>query len=253
MKISVLSSGSKGNCTYVETKKHRILIDIGTSSLYVEKTLKSIGIEPSSIDIVLITHAHIDHVGGLKVFCKKYNPLVYISNKIQNESNLSISNVVDSEKIDINDDIKIKSITLSHDVTDVKGYVIEEGNSSIVYITDTGYINEREFRNITNKNIYIFESNHDVEMLMNNPKYPHHTKIRILSDKGHLSNKDSAYYLSKLIGENTKQVILAHLSEQNNTEELALTTHHETLKRKNINFNNILVARQNEMTEMFEV
>lgn len=253
MKISVLSSGSKGNCTYVETKNHKILIDIGTSSLYVEKNLKSIGIEPSSIDIVLITHAHIDHVGGLKVFCKKYNPLVYISNKIQNESNLSISNVVDSEKIDINDDIIIKSITLSHDVTDVKGYVIEEDNSSVVYITDTGYINEREFENIINKNIYIFESNHDVEMLMNNTKYPHHTKIRILSDKGHLSNKDSAYYLSKLIGKNTKQVILAHLSDQNNTEELALATHFDTLKRKNINFNNILVARQNEMTEMFEV
>ena len=253
MKISVLSSGSKGNCTYVETKNHKILIDIGTSSLYVEKTLRSIGIEPSSIDIVLITHAHIDHVGGLKVFCKKYNPLVYISSKIQNESNLNIVNAVDLEKIEINEDIKIKSITLSHDVTDIKGYVIEEENSSVVYITDTGYINEREFKNIINKNIYIFESNHDVEMLMNNSKYPHHTKIRILSDKGHLSNKDSAYYLSKLIGNNTKQVILAHLSEQNNTEQLALTTHFDTFKRKNINFTNILVAKQNEMTEMFEV
>jgi len=253
MKISVLSSGSKGNCTYIETTNHKILIDIGTSSLYVEKTLKNIGIEPSSIDIILITHAHIDHVGGLKVFCKKYNPLVYISSKIQKESNLNILNSVISEKIDINDDIKIKSITLSHDVTDIKGYIIEEDESSVVYITDTGYINERELKNIINKNIYIFESNHDVEMLMNNEKYPHHTKIRILSDKGHLSNIDSAYYLSKLIGANTKQVILAHLSDQNNTEELALETHYETLKRKNIKFNNILVAKQNEMTEIFEV
>ena len=90
-------------------------------------------------------------------------------------------------------------------------------------------------------------------MLMNNEKYPHHTKIRILSDKGHLSNKDSAYYLSKLIGNRTKYVILAHLSEQNNTEELALDTLTETLKRKNIEFNNIIIARQNEMTELFNV
>ena len=90
MKVSVLSSGSKGNCTYVETENHKILIDIGTSCLYVEKTLRSIGIEPSSIDMVLVTHAHIDHVSGLKVFCKKYNPLVYISEKMYKEANLMI-------------------------------------------------------------------------------------------------------------------------------------------------------------------
>lgn len=253
MKISVLSSGSKGNCTYVETNKHKILIDIGTSSLYVEKALKNIGVEPSSIDIILITHAHVDHVGGLRVFCKKYNPLVYISDKIQKESNLNIINANKNEEIDENYDIKIKSIKLSHDVTDIKGYIIEENDSSMVYITDTGYISEKIFNQITNKNVYVFESNHDIEMLMNNPKYPHHTKIRILSDKGHLSNKDSAYYLSKLIGNNTKQVILAHLSEHNNTEQLALNTLNETLKKRNVDFNNIVIARQNEVTELFEV
>lgn len=253
MKVSVLSSGSKGNCTYIKTSNHKILIDIGTSSLYVEKSLKSIGVDPKDIDIVLITHAHIDHVSGLKVFIKKYNPLVYISNKIQKESNLTIGNFSGDEDVDVKSDIKIKSFKLSHDVTDIKGYLIEENGESIVYITDTGYINEKNFEYIKNKNLYIFESNHDVEMLMNNPKYPYHTKIRILSDKGHLSNKDSAYYLSKLIGNNTHHIILAHLSEQNNTEELALKTLKETLKSKNIDFDDIRVAKQNEMTELIEV
>ena len=199
MKVSVLSSGSKGNCTYVETKNHKILIDIGTSSLYVEKCLKSINVDPNDIDIVLITHAHIDHVNGVKVFIKKYNPLVYISSKIQKEARLNLESVCSDEFVDIESDIRIKSFKLSHDVTDIKGYLIEEENKSIVYITDTGYINEKNFEYIKNKNIYVFESNHDVETLMNNPKYPYVTKIRILSDKGHLSNKDSAYYLSKLI------------------------------------------------------
>ena len=253
MRVSVLSSGSKGNCTYVETKKHRILIDIGTSSLYVEKALKSLGVEPDSIDIVLITHAHVDHVGGLKVFCKKYNPLVYISEKTQKEANLNIKNYDNNEIVNIESDIKIKSIVLSHDVTDIRGYVIEDDTSSMVYITDTGYISEKVFKDIINRNLYVFESNHDVEMLMNNTKYPHHTKIRILSDKGHLSNKDSAYYLSRLIGKDTKYVILAHLSEQNNTENLALETLTETLKRRNVDFKNIVIARQNEMTELFNI
>lgn len=253
MKVSVLSSGSRGNCTYVETNNHKILIDIGTSSLYVEKSLKSIGVEPNEVDIILITHAHIDHVSGLKVFSKKYNPQVYISDKILKESNLNIEKISNEEEINIDSDIKIKSIRLSHDVTDIKGYVIEENDESMVYITDTGYINEKNFEYIKNKNLYVFESNHDIEKLMNNPKYPHHTKIRILSDKGHLSNKDSAYYLSKLIGNNTHHIILAHLSEQNNTEDLALSTLKETLERKNIDFKDIRVARQNEMTELIQV
>lgn len=253
MRVCVLSSGSKGNCTYVETQNHKILIDIGTSSLYVEKSLKSIGVNPKDIDLVLITHAHVDHVGGLKVFSKKYNPLVYISEKILKESKLNLENISSEENIDIDKDIKIKSIRLSHDVTDIKGYIIEDDKNSVVYITDTGYINESNFDLIKNKSIYIFESNHDVEKLMNNPKYPHHTKIRILSDKGHLSNIDSSYYLSKLIGKNTKKVILAHLSEQNNTEDLALKTLIDTLEKKKIKFENISVARQNEMSEVVEV
>ena len=253
MRVSVLSSGSKGNCTYIETENHKILIDIGTSSLYVEKSLKSIGVDPNDIDIILITHAHIDHVNGLRVFSKKYNPQVYISEKILKESNLKIENVSSEEDIIVNSDINIRSIKLSHDVTDIKGYVIEEKDKSIVYITDTGYINENNFEYIKNKNIYVFESNHDIEKLMNNPNYPHHTKIRILSDKGHLSNKDSAYYLTRLIGENTREIILAHLSEQNNTEELALSTINETFERKNIDFKNIRIARQNEMTELIEI
>lgn len=253
MRVCVLSSGSKGNCTYVETKNHKILIDIGTSSLYVEKSLKSIGIEPSNIDIILITHAHVDHIGGLKVFSKKYNPKVYLSRKIQEEGNINILNSIIEDEVNIIEDIKIKSIRLSHDVKDIRGFVIEEDNSSMVYITDTGYINENIFKDIINKNLYVFESNHDVEMLMNNANYPHHTKIRILSDKGHLSNKDSSYYLSKLIGDLTEYVILAHISEQNNDEQLALKTLENTLDRKGIEFKNIIIARQNEMTELFNI
>ena len=110
MKVSVLSSGSKGNCTYIQTINHKILIDIGTSTLYVEKSLRSIGVEPKDIDMIFITHSHIDHVGGLRVFCKKYNPMVYISDKILKESNLQIENNISEEDILIDSDIKVRSI-----------------------------------------------------------------------------------------------------------------------------------------------
>ena len=82
MKFKVLASGSKGNCTYVETKSKRILIDIGTTSLNIEKKLRANNVEPSSIDAILITHTHVDHVSGLKVFCKKYSPTVYMTETI---------------------------------------------------------------------------------------------------------------------------------------------------------------------------
>ena len=250
MRVCVLSSGSKGNSTYVETKNHKILIDIGTSSLYVEKALKDINIDPRDIDIVLITHSHVDHISGLKVFCKKYKPTVYISPITLKEAELNLDNTKDVNEIDIEG---IKSVKLSHDVGDIRGYIIEEDKSSMVYITDTGYIREKDFDTLKNKTLYVFESNHDVEKLMDNPNYPHHVKIRILSDKGHLSNIDSSKYMSKFIGKDTKYVILSHLSEQNNTEELALSTLKNVLKEKKVNFSNISIARQNEKTEIFNI
>lgn len=253
MEVCVISSGSKGNCTLVKTQKHNILIDIGNSCRYVENTLQDIGLLPQDIDMILITHAHIDHVAGLRVFSKKYKPQIFITDKILKETNLELNNVryINSD-IQL-DGVYIKVIKTSHDTEDSNGYIVCENGESCVYITDTGYIHEKNFKDLYDKNIYVFESNHDPEMLMNNPRYPHHTKIRILSDQGHLSNSDSAYYLSKFIGPNTKQVILAHLSEQNNSEDLAIKTLKDTLKKHNIKFDNIVCAKQNIKTELYKV
>lgn len=245
MRICNLASGSKGNCTYIETKKHKILIDVGTTSIQIEKRLFQIGVNPNDIDIVLITHAHIDHIKGLKVFNKKYKPQLYITDLILKEANLLDMECNLIQDLDNIKDVKIIAINLSHDVKDIKGYIIEEDNSSIVYITDTGYISESHFDYINNKSVYIFESNHDIEMLMNG-KYPHYIKNRILGDKGHLSNRDSAYYLSKLVGDNTSHIVLAHLSEENNTEEKALESLYKALEKENKKIDNIEVAKQKE-------
>lgn len=249
MIVRVLASGSKGNCTYVQTKNHKVLIDIGTSSLQIEKKLKEFGIEPQEIDSVFITHAHKDHVAGVNVFYKKYKPEMYLTKNILSEANLKLDKYNELKDEIILDDLKVTVIPTSHDAKDSRGYILESENSSMVYMTDTGYIPERYEDRLKNKNVYVFESNHDIEMLMSNEHYPHYLKMRILGDEGHLSNKDSAIYLSKYIGSNTQKVFLAHISEHNNTPEIALSTLKETLKNKNVLFDNISVADQYQVSE----
>ena len=250
MRVSVIASGSKGNCCYIETNETKILIDIGLNCITTERKLKEKNINPDEIEAILITHTHKDHVDGLRVFNKKHKAKAYLTEVMYKELNQELTNYeFINDKIEIKD-LTITAIKTSHDAEDSNGYIIESENKSLVYITDTGYINIKNHRLLKNRTIYILESNHDVEMLMNNPNYPYHIKQRILGDKGHLSNKDSAYYLKKFIGENTKYIILAHLSEHNNTDELALKTLTETIDNNNID---ITVAHQNEQTELIEV
>jgi phosphoribosyl 1,2-cyclic phosphodiesterase len=235
MKIKILGSGSKGNSTFIQTKKLNILIDAGLSMQRINDE-----VQDKKIDIVMITHAHIDHTKNLNGCLKKYKPILYTQNKEVLEKykyeNVIISDTYESEEI------TIKLLNLSHD-SECSGIIIEEKTKELVYITDTGYINRKILKQIKNKEAYIIESNHDVNMLRNS-KYPFFLQQRILGDKGHLSNEDCSKYLSKIIGEKTKNIVLAHLSEKNNTKDLVL----EQIKEKGINkkVNNIFVAKQSE-------
>lgn len=255
MKVSVLSSGSKGNSTLVQTKDTKILIDLGVTKSYAEEKLKEIEVEPKNIDAILVTHTHVDHVQGLKVFLKKYKPLVYVTEELKcllEEYDLNANYVLyEGNKTKIND-IEITLIKTSHDAKGSIGFVIKSENKSLAYITDTGYINNKYFDILKNHNLYIMESNHDVAMLMEGA-YPHQLKKRILGDKGHLSNADAAYYLSEFIGSKTKTIILAHLSDDNNTYDKALDTVSGVLKSKNKKVKNIIIAKQKQRTELIEV
>jgi len=251
MKICVLASGSKGNSTLIQTEHSNTLIDIGMSNLYIEKQLIALSIDPDKIDNVFITHPHVDHIAGLKVFIKKHNPTVYLTQKMYDELSeiINFNNYVILDGDLYINDLNVQYFKTSHDAIDSVGYIFSNNNKEFVYVTDTGYINTKYFDLLSNKDMYVFESNHDVQMLMDNPNYPYQTKQRILSDKGHLSNKDSSYYLSKFVGDKTKYIFLAHLSEQNNDKDLALNT----LKDKIGNKIDIRIAEQNQMTELVEI
>lgn len=245
MKITVLGSGSKGNSTLIETTSCNILIDAGLTPRNIEKRLN----QPlPKIDIILITHIHRDHTSALKSFIKKYKPIIYtesdeLNTIIPYENIENISNIK-------KENIEIELFKLSHDVP-CSGIIIKENNHELVYITDTGYISTKVINKIVNKNIYIMESNHDTELLRHS-SYPFYLQQRIMSDKGHLSNKDAVKYLKKVIGENTKYIVLAHLSEENNAEEIAMNEAQEIITTNN-QIKKIYIAKQNEKLETIEV
>lgn len=251
MKVIVLASGSKGNVTYLEYKNTKILIDLGMPKKYVEDKLKEIDIKPEDINAILISHTHSDHIKGLKGFVKSYNTSIYITNKMLKdiEKDIPIENINYFQNTNQINDISIEIIKTSHDTSDSVGFII---NDEIVHITDTGYLNAKYYPILENKKAYFFESNHDIEMLMKG-KYPYYLRQRVAGVSGHLSNNDSSSHLSKLVGDNTKVVTLCHLSEENNTEEKALNSLLEALEKHNKNIDKVIIAKQNEKTDLIEV
>ena len=254
MLVSVLASGSEGNSTYVETNDLKLLIDIGMNNKYIKEKLGELGVDSSEIDYIIMTHSHKDHVGALPVFIKKNSPKIVLTQSILKDIEClkDYKNLVVTDKSIEVGDTRIDSFKLSHDSDDIRGFIIEDSSSSMVYMTDTGYLNQKYFKKLYNKNLYIMEANHDIEMLING-SYPKWLRDRILSDKGHLSNNASGFYLSKLIGPDTKKIILAHLSKENNTHELAKETVKDVLKEYEIKFNNIETAKQREKTEAYKI
>ncbi len=250
MRFSVLSSGSKGNCTYLEINGKKILIDVGIANGNIVKKLDEIGVDYNLIDYVFITHAHSDHVCGLQVFCKKNNSEIFVCEEMLKDIKFDFKYELLEDSLYL-DGINIEVLKLSHDFYCV-GYKFSFGDKSLCYITDTGYLNKKYFAKLSNLDAYIFESNHDINMLMEHD-YPYYTKQRIRGDIGHLSNEDASKHLCSLIGDKTKSVVLAHVSDNSNTYELACETLINKLKDKKILFDNVKVAKQNEVLEFIVI
>ncbi len=253
MKIKIIASGSKGNSTFIESGNTKILIDAGVNFSRIKDTLESINVDLNTLDGIIISHTHSDHIGGLSSVIKKINVPVFIKEELFNDIRKIIPKdnivIIEDQNITIGD-LDIEIINASHDVP-AFGFIISDNKKKILYLTDTGYINRKYYSKLENLDAYIIESNHDEKMLMDGP-YPYILKQRIVSDKGHLSNSTTGRILSKVIGNRTKYIYLAHLSETNNTKEIAFEEVTKQIEKK-FNIDNIIITDQEISTDLIEV
>lgn len=262
IKFCSLSSGSSGNCQYIETEKARILVDGGFSGKRTEELLSSIGVEPKSLDGILVTHEHIDHVKGVGVLSRRYDLPIYANSntwlgmeklvgKIQ-EKNIKV--FTSEEYLDIKD-ITVYPINISHDALEPVGYIFFYNKVKISIITDTGWVNDNMKAKIKGSNLYLMESNHDINMLKEG-SYPWPLKQRILSVKGHLSNDDAGRVLGEVLTGKEEIILLGHLSQDNNTPDLAHKTVKNILLDKGINVDkdiNLGLTYRDRITKVYNL
>ncbi len=232
VRMTVLASGSRGNCTVISSDGGSILVDAGLSCRETIKRLRSAGEDPHQIKAIVISHEHADHVGGLEVLARKLKVPVYMSEATYQSWRRSTR---DAEGKPVNlerrehfrvghsftiGNITVMPFTIPHDAADPCGFTFKAGGVKVGIATDLGYLPFSVKDNLRNCDGLMIESNHDLEMLRNGP-YPWMVKQRVMSRVGHLSNSALADFLQTDYDGNAKFLVLAHLSEQNNRPELA--------------------------------
>ena len=225
-----LYSGSSGNSLFVESENTKLLVDAGVSSKKIEEALANLEIDPTSIDGILITHEHSDHVQGLGTFAKKFNLPVFVNEKTLDampkqkekisEKNIKLFNI--NEKFEIGD-LKVKPFSIPHDAANPCGFNIFKDDKKISIATDIGHMTNGILKNLEDGIFIMLESNYDPEVLKYS-KYPYQLKTRIAGPDGHLSNELAGKTISYLLNSGLKQAVLGHLSKQSNFPELAYKT-----------------------------
>lgn len=260
MKLCSIASGSSGNCIYVGSGSTNLLVDAGISAKRIENGLSGIDILPDSLQGVLITHEHSDHVQGLGVIARKYHIPIYATfetaRAIKQIKSLGeipeelFCFIQPNEAFQIND-IAVEPFSTSHDAANPVCYSFESEGNKIGLATDLGKYDDYIVSKLKESELLFVEANHDVNMLMVG-KYPYYLKQRILGDRGHLSNETSADLISKLINPRLKHIFLAHLSKENNYEELAYETVCCELMSRGSDFSSkkVSVARRDQPSQM---
>ena len=225
MRTRNLASGSDGNITFVEAGGKKLLIDDGLSCSETVKRLNLVGISPSSIDAIIISHEHSDHIRGVDNFSSKFDLPVYAHSQVWKNLDSKLTKVSLKNRRIFDDtfnlgEVVIDPVELPHDVK-CYGFSIYENNKKMSILTDLGHINDRILNSIKGSALVYLEANYDKQMLMNGTRYPLSLKMRIAGPNGHLSNNDSGQIIEYLAQSGTRQIILSHLSKENNTPQLA--------------------------------
>ena len=262
MRMMSIASGSSGNCIYIGTDNTHILVDVGISKKKIIEGLCKLDLTLDNIDAILVTHEHDDHIKGIGVVERQCITPIYGTGKtldyISSYSSLGrlpegiYHSLIPGEEFIIKD-LCFKPVSTSHDALDPVAYVFSNGEKKVGVVTDLGVTNSDIVDNFTNLNTLLIEANHDVNMLMTGP-YPYGLKQRILSDRGHLSNESCGRILGEIIGSNTENVILGHLSYENNFPDLAYETVRMEINLSDNNLKaddfNISVAKRSEPSEI---
>ena len=251
LKFCSLYSGSSGNCLYVESNGSKVLIDAGTSSKKICEGLASINSSIEKIDAILVTHEHSDHIQSIGNLSKKYNIPIYANletwNSMENQK-AKIANeniqIFENDKDFLLNDLTIHPFSTSHDAANSCGFNIHNGKRKISIATDLGFVDNHILSELEESSFILLESNYDPEILKVS-KYPFHLKSRIAGPKGHLSNQTAGKTISALMKKNLKQVMLGHLSKENNFPELAYQTVIEELMNSNNDINTIKLSVAN--------
>ena len=243
--LCFVASGSKGNATLLSDGDTLIQIDMGVSLKTLRTGLAHFGKSVREIDALFITHGHDDHISGVPLFHGKIP--IFATEGTLDEA--EVFEVIEPY-VGVNvGNISIFPFPTSHDAPNPVGYLISAGETKLGYVTDTGTLDDTALSLLHDCDYYLFESNHDLEMLLksNRPKI---LKDRIRGDYGHLSNADSASFLSSLVGPKTKAIYLAHLSEECNTPDKALSTQRRILEEKGVDLGKVKVVLTNQWKEV---
>ncbi len=227
MKAYVLFSSSRGNCTYIKEGKEEILIDAGFSAKQISDALAKLGTSLSNLSSIFITHEHTDHIKALNVICRHYCIPIYAPSKsieyIASTMPFTEDHLVENDggaSVCVGG-INVSAFNTPHDSLGSVCFKIESEKGKLGYATDIGHLTSNVKNALLGCENVVIESNYDISMLKNGP-YPYSIKQRISGAKGHLSNEDCASFLPTLVSSGTKNIILAHLSENNNKPHIAL-------------------------------
>ena len=238
MRVINLASGSDGNITYIENGSQKILLDDGLSCTETVKRLDLIGVSPSEINAIIVTHEHSDHIKGINIFAGRYNTPVYAHEQVWVGLNdkldkVSIENKKVFEGSFFLNDLEIAPIEVPHDVK-CFGFSFIENNKKVSIITDLGHTNDEILNSIKGSQLVYLEANYDRQMLMQGTNYPLALKRRIDGPNGHLSNVASGEVIEFLTSTGTRQIVLSHLSKENNSPNIAYTSICKQLESKGI-------------------